>query len=145
VDISLNSNDSASVRQEGSGSGQRNVAATTSLKKGEEEEMSSQGVFPAVGHRYLVNFQAFQVELYFESLISMTYTGIKADGSHGSSETVSIMVEPIRDHLFLVTWQEADMTTVVHLEDYKDDKIITCITSPTGEFSKFHGKISLIS
>jgi len=33
--------------------------------------------------------------------------------------TVDITVEPIRDQLFLVTWQENEGTTVVHLEDYK--------------------------
>ena len=102
--------------------------------------MNEQDLFPAVGNHYLVDFQAFRVELFFKSMTSMTYTGIKEDG-----ETVSITVEPIRDHLFLVTWQEADETTVVHLEDYKKETIITCITGPNGEFSKFHGTSSLIS
>jgi len=101
--------------------------------------------FPAIGHRYLVDFKAFRVELYFQSGSSLTYTGVKQDGSHGGSETVSITVEPIRDQLFLVTWQEADKTTVVHLEDYKNNTIITSITEPDGTFSKFHGQMKLIS
>ena len=107
--------------------------------------MNHHDPFPAIGHRYLVDFQAFRVELFFESITSMTYTGINPDNSRGSSETVSITVEPIRDHLYLVTWQESDKTTVVHLEDYKDNTIITCITGPQNDFSKFHGKMSLIS
>jgi hypothetical protein len=103
--------------------------------------------FPAVGHRYLVDFQAFRVELYFASETSLTYTGIRQDGSHGASETVAITVEPIRDQLFLVTWQEGDKTTVVHLEDYKNNVIITNITGPgpNSSFSKFHGRMTLIS
>ena len=101
--------------------------------------------FPAVGHRYLVNFQAFRVELYFASETSLTYTGVRADGSHGDSETVAITVEPIRDGLFLVTWQEFDKTTVVHLEDYKNLAIITNITGPDLRFSKFHGTMTQIS
>ena len=101
--------------------------------------------FPAVGHRYLVNFQAFRMELYFASETSLTYTGVRADGSHGDSETVAITVEPIRDGLFLVTWQESDKTTVVHLEDYKNLAIITNITSPDLRFSKFHGTMTQIS
>jgi len=101
--------------------------------------------FPAVGHRYLVNFQAFRVELFFASESSLTYTGIKPDGSHGGSETVSICVEPIRDELFLVTWQEGDKTTVVHLEDYKKNTIITNITNPDKTFLKFRGTMTLIS
>ena len=101
--------------------------------------------FPATGHRYLVDFKAFRVELYFQSESSLTYTSVKQDGSHGGSETVSIAVEPIRDHLFLVTWQESDKTTVVHLEDYKENTIITNITDPDGTLSKFHGRMKLIS
>jgi hypothetical protein len=101
--------------------------------------------FPAVGHRYLVDFHAFRVELFFASESSLTYTGIKPDGSHGGSETVSISVEPLRDQLFLVTWREADKTTVVHVEDYKNNTIITNITNPDQSFSKFHGTMTLIS
>jgi hypothetical protein len=99
---------------------------------------------PAVGHRYLVDFEAFRVELDFSSMTSMTYTSLGKDGSRGGSETVSITVEPIRDQLFLVTWQESDKTTVVHLEDYKLMTIVTNITGPDGSFDKFHGRMTLV-
>jgi hypothetical protein len=56
-----------------------------------------------------------------------------------------ITVGPIRDQLFLVTWQEADKRTVVHLEDYKQNTIITNITEPGMEFSNYHGQMTLIS
>src|SRR6266478_5474082 len=101
--------------------------------------------FPATGHRFLADFEAFRVELYFESESSLTYAGIKRDGSRGNPETVAIAVEPIRDQLFLVTWQESDKTTVVHLEDYKEDVITTNITEADGTFSRFRGKMKLIS
>jgi hypothetical protein len=101
--------------------------------------------FPAVGHRYLVDFKAFRVELFFSSDTSMTYTGVKSDGSHGGSETVTIAVEPIRDGLFLVTWQESDKTTVVHLEDYKCNTIITNITNPDNSFQQFHGTMKQVA
>jgi hypothetical protein len=102
--------------------------------------------FPAVGHRYLVDFQQFRVELYFESETSLTYRGVRADGTRGDPATVKIKVEAIRDQLFLVTWQEEDNTTVVHLEDYKENTIITNITSPPDlKFQQFHGKMTLIS
>ena len=67
----------------------------------------------------------------------MTYTQAKADGTlFGLPATVDITVEPIRDMLFLVTWKEEGGTTVVHLEDYKDMRIITNITSPTNDPKK---------
>jgi hypothetical protein len=101
--------------------------------------------FPGIGHRYLVDFKAFRVQLYFASDTSMTYTGVKPDGNLGGSETVKIAVESIRDKLFLVTWQESDKTTVVHLEDYKENMIITNITNPDDTFEQYHGTMTLIS
>jgi hypothetical protein len=114
--------------------------------------------FPAVGHKYLVDFRApsggrFRVQLAFASETSMTYTGIDANGNPipNSSETVDITVAPIRDQLFLVTWQEKGGTTVVHLEDYKMNTIITNITEPSGDpkvnptFVKFEGTMTQIS
>lgn len=101
--------------------------------------------FPGVGHRYLVNFVAFRVVLFFESETSLTYTGINPDGTHRESETVTISIEAIRDGLFLVTWQESDSTTVVHLEDYKENTIITNITEPGNIFSKFRGTMTHLS
>jgi hypothetical protein len=101
--------------------------------------------FPAIGHRYLVDFKAFRVELYFPSNVSLTYTNLDQNDNPVGSETVNIKVEPIRDHLFLVTWQESDKTTVVHLEDYKENTIITNITDPNLVFSEYHGTIKQIS
>ena len=101
--------------------------------------------FPAVGHRYLVDFHAFRVELYFASETSLTYTGVKADGTHGGSETVAITVTPVRDGLFLVTWQESDKTTVVHLEDYKLNRITTNITDADLAFSTYEGTMTQLS
>jgi hypothetical protein len=113
--------------------------------------------FPAVGHKYLVAFTSddgggqFRVQLDFHSLTSLTYTGVRPDGSLSeNSETVTITVEPIRDLLFLVTWKEQFGTTVVHLEDYKNSTIITNITSPgddprAPEFSKFHGTFTQVA
>jgi hypothetical protein len=95
--------------------------------------------FPAIGNRYLVDFVRFKVELYFTSLTSMTYTGIRQDGSRGSSETVNIKVENIKDEVFLVTWQESDKTTVVHVENYEDNTIITNITEADLTFEQYHG------
>ncbi len=99
--------------------------------------------FPGLGRRFLVDFVQFRVQLFFSSLTSMTYTGVKQNGTLGSSETVAITIQPVRDGLFLVFWQETDQTTVVHLEDYKDSKITTLITGPDLQFQQFHGTFSL--
>jgi hypothetical protein len=118
-------------------------------------------VFPAVGHKYIVDFSSasggrFRVQLDFASETLLTYVGLDANGNPipDSSETVDITVEPIRDLLFLVTWQECDGTTVVHLEDYRMNTIITNITQPAKDakdpkarpdFSRFNGTMRQIS
>jgi hypothetical protein len=94
--------------------------------------------FPGVGHKYLVDFKAddgsggFKTQLDFHSETSMTYTGFKANGDldPGNVETVTIKVDPIRDMLFLVTWTEKEGAVIVHLEDYKENRIITNYVDP---------------
>lgn len=95
--------------------------------------------FPAVGHRYLVDFKAFRVELDFSSATSMTYYNLDAEDHRIGQETVTIKVEPITDGIFLVTWQESDKTTVVHVEDYVRHRIVTNIINPDLTFDQYHG------
>ena len=47
----------------------------------------------------------------------MTYYNLDKNGNKVGSETVTIKVRPITDGIFLVTWQESDKTTVVHIEE----------------------------
>jgi len=101
--------------------------------------------FPTSGHRYLVDFRAFRVQLYFTSATSLTYYNVAADGTIKGSETGTTKVEPIGDEIFLATWQESDKNTVVHIEDYKKNTIITNITSPDLTFGQFHGTFEQVS
>jgi len=96
-------------------------------------------VFPAVGNRYLVDFVKFRVELFFGSASSLTYTGVAPNGSRGQPSTVAINVESIVDQIFLVTWQKADKTSVVHIENYDNNTIVTNITNPDNTFEQYHG------
>jgi hypothetical protein len=102
--------------------------------------------FPAVGHRYFVDFVAFRVELQFTSDTSLTYYNVDANGKIVGSQTVTIKVEPITDQIFLVTWQESDKTTVVHIEDYGRHTIVTNITNPPDlAFDQYHGTFKQLS
>ncbi len=100
--------------------------------------------FPGSGKKYLVDFGAFVVELFFEDESTLTYTGIRRDGGRGASETVTIQTSYLRDDLFMVTWQEADLTTVVHIEDFEQSVIYTNITNPDRSFMKFRGTFAQI-
>jgi hypothetical protein len=101
--------------------------------------------FPGVGQRYFVDFVAFQVELDFASETSLTYYNLDKSRNKVGSETVTIKVEPITDGIFLVTWQESDKTTVVHIDDYNRQTIVTNITEPDLTFDQFHGTFRQLS
>jgi hypothetical protein len=54
----------------------------------------------------------------------------------GSSHTVDITIKPLRDELFLVSWQEASGNTVVHLEDFKTHEVHAFLTMKDLTFIK---------
>lgn len=89
--------------------------------------------FPAVGHVYEANFGRWVHQLHFESETVMTL--VTAEGPvTGTAETVQIAVTPIRPGVFLVCWQEANKTTVVHVEDFEKGIVHTNITERGGAF-----------
>ena len=89
--------------------------------------------FPAVGHVYEANFGSWVHHLHFASETVMTLT-IAQGPFKGTSETVQIAVTPIRPDVFLICWQEADKTTVVHVEDFENGIVYTNITERGGAF-----------
>ncbi len=98
-------------------------------------------VFPATGHTYRVDFgggNAFDID--FTSDHSMTFTKLQPP-SRGQVETIHFDHRRIREGLYLVRWQEADRTTVVHLEDFARERVYTHITRPDGSF--FTGESAL--
>jgi hypothetical protein len=97
--------------------------------------------FLGAGHKYLVDFQVMKVTLNFTSDTSLTYVVLNPDNSPGETQAVTITTEEIAPDVFLVTWIESDNTTVVHIEDYGHNTIITNITTPAPNFrfDQFHG------
>jgi hypothetical protein len=94
--------------------------------------------FPAVGHVYETDFVDWAFQLHFESETRMTLTSARGSFK-GAFETVQISVTPIRSGVFLVCWQEADKTTVVHLNDFKNGVVHTRVTEPNGVFIQRSG------
>jgi len=62
----------------------------------------------------------------------------------GTSETVQIAVTPIRPGVFLICWQEANKTTVVHVEDFANGIVHTRITERTGAFIRRRGTLKQV-
>ncbi len=99
--------------------------------------------FPAVGHVYEANFGSWVHQLHFKSETVMTLTNIEGPYS-GTSETVQIAVTLIRPGLFMISWQEADRTTVVHVEDFENGIVHTNVTEPRGVFIRRRGTLKKV-
>ena len=59
----------------------------------------------------------------------------------GQQELLSVTIVPIRAALFVVSWQEADSSTVVHVEDFENHSFVSCVTTAEGKFLQFHGSM----
>jgi hypothetical protein len=98
--------------------------------------------YPAIGQRYIFDIGIAQVEQSYPTATTMHYkvlTGPRA----GNEETVAIQVKQIASNVFLVSWQEGDKITVVHVEDYNTHTFDSCVTMPDGKFRRFTSKMWL--
>ena len=59
----------------------------------------------------------------------------------GQEELLTVTILPMRDALFVVSWQEADSSTVVHVEDFESRTFVSCVTSVDAKFLQFHGSM----
>jgi hypothetical protein len=106
----------------------------------QKEEPMSTTHFPAVGHVYEANFGNWVFHLHFASDTVMTLTNPKGP-FNGATETVQISVTPIRPGVYMICWQEADKTTVVHIHDYENGIVYTRVTEPNAVFIRRRGTL----
>jgi hypothetical protein len=89
---------------------------------------------------YETNFGSWLFHLHFKSETAMTLTN--AEGPFkGISETVQFSVTPIRPGVFMICWQEAEKTTVVHIDDFENGIVRTRVTEPNGVFTHKSGTL----
>lgn len=96
--------------------------------------------YPPIGQSYIFDIGVAQVKQSYPTVDSMRYqvlTGPRA----GTADTVAIQVKQICAGIFLVSWQEADHITVVHVEDYNTGTFDSCVTMPDGTFRRFTSKM----
>ena len=61
----------------------------------------------------------------------------------GQEELLAVTIVPMRDALFVVSWREADSSTVVHVEDFESRTFVSCVTTADAKFLQFHGQMIL--
>jgi hypothetical protein len=94
-----------------------------------------------VGQTWIFDIGVARIEHRLESLTSLRYRVLSGEHA-GSADRVEITVQPLRGGLFLVSWQEADGITVVHVEDFAAQCFEACVTFPGGRFERIHGTMA---
>ncbi|MGC3982752.1 MAG: hypothetical protein QM808_15995 [Steroidobacteraceae bacterium] len=102
--------------------------------------MSDASNYPAIGQTYIFDIGVAQVRQSYPAADTMRYqvmTGPRA----GEADTVAIETEQLAPGIFLVSWQEADHLTVVHVEDFNTHTFHSCVTMPDGTFRRITSKM----
>jgi hypothetical protein len=94
-----------------------------------------------VGETWIFDIGVARIEHRLESLTSLRYRVLSGERT-GNADRVAMQVRPLREGLFLVSWQEADGITVVHVEDFAERCFDACVTFPGGRFERIHGTMS---
>lgn len=91
---------------------------------------------------YELEFPEFTAEISVLSSNELQYE-IK-EGRFERMEVVSYQALHLRPGVFVVSWQEKDKSTVVHVEDFVNKKISTFTTLPDHTFVRTEGNIRFI-
>ncbi|WLE00606.1 hypothetical protein PX860_25135 (plasmid) [Agrobacterium leguminum] len=95
--------------------------------------------FPAPGHIYEARFGEMAFHLKFHDDGKTMQFAPAANADFNTAEAVTYRAVPIRPGVFMVTWTEADRTTVTHIEDFEKGEVHTNITQPDLNFLNLSG------
>jgi hypothetical protein len=96
-----------------------------------------------IGETWLFDIGVATIEQRYDPISSMHYR-VASGPRAGIQETVAIEVHLIRPDVFLVSWQEADGISVVHLEDFADNTLHSHATQTDERFMRVRGTMRRI-
>lgn len=92
------------------------------------------------GYSFDLDFGIFRSRISFVSDQELSFEVLTGSAA-GTAMTVGYQVINLRPGLFVVTWQEPDNTTVVHVEDFAGGVVHANLTRADGSFLRLPGKI----
>jgi molybdenum cofactor biosynthesis MoaF-like protein len=105
----------------------QSLDASESMTKARVED---EGGLPAVGHNYEANFDGRNFQIRFESGGMLIVT----DSAQKRSQTVQVPATEIRSGVFMISWQEANKTTLVWVLDLENGIVYSNTLQPDGTF-----------
>lgn len=98
--------------------------------------------FPAIGNRYRADYGQLVFNLDFAADgKTLRWADAGAKDFDAAAKTEHYTATFVRPGVFWVTWQEADGTTVSHVEDFDNGVVHAAITAPDHSFYTLTGKL----
>ncbi|GLK73635.1 adenylate cyclase [Ancylobacter dichloromethanicus] len=97
--------------------------------------------FPMAGRRFEVDYGDLVAEnAYAADGRSLTYA-ITGGALAGNGATVGFEWRHLHGGAYAISWQEADSSTVVHIDDFDRGRSMAFFTTPNGQFHRFEGSL----
>jgi hypothetical protein len=107
--------------------------------------MASQPISPlAVGQVLEITFAPFTPRITIRSERELTVEIIAGDNI-GFSDTVEYQAVAVRDSMMILSWQEHNGSTIVHVLDFRSCTAYTAVTSTERGFMRLTGRIEVTS
>jgi hypothetical protein len=62
----------------------------------------------------------------------------------GKTETLPFTAAEIAEGIWLATWQEADLLTVVQVQDFNEGRVMSAVTTADQQFVQLNGYIRFV-
>ncbi len=97
--------------------------------------------FPMAGRRFEVDYgDLVAINAYADDGGSLTYE-ITGGALAGNTARVGFEWRHLSGEAYAISWQEADGSTVVHLDDFEAGRSLAFFTAPDGQFFRLEGSL----
>lgn len=97
--------------------------------------------FPMAGHRFEVDYgDLIATNAYSQDGRTLTYE-ITKGALKGNTATVAFEWRHLFGRSYAISWQEADGSTVVHIDDFEAGRSLAFFTTPDAQFFRLEGAL----
>ena len=107
-------------------------------------------IYPALDGAIVIDFDPdgpfgpLTADISFSS-VDQTLTFTVTKGSlEGKIETLPFQATEVTDGIWMVTWQEVDLLSVVHVQDFNTGKLLSAVTTADQHFVFMSGTVTLV-
>jgi hypothetical protein len=108
-------------------------------------------IYPALDGAIVIDFDpdgpfgALTADISFSSADQTLTFSVTKGSLAGKVETLPFQAHEVTDGIWMVTWQETDLLTVVHVQDFNTGKLLSAVTTSDQHFVFMSGTVSLAS